>query len=144
GNADTIGDNIVIGQDGNGGSTREFYNQARTLTVTNNAALRVSAVNLPPPPNPLTMTSLLGPLNPYTSPTNPYTSPLNPYTPAALPNRILFDTNVTQVGMAEKALARDNATSFVDNYGTITGGGSGTVTHDLPIRKVASRPHLAA
>ncbi|MSQ96353.1 MAG: hypothetical protein EXR98_17620 [Gemmataceae bacterium] len=41
-NANTLGDNIIIGQDGNGGSTLEFYNQAMTLNVTLNAGIVVS------------------------------------------------------------------------------------------------------
>ena len=43
-NAAGLGDNIIIGQDGNGGSTLEFYNQAATLQVNNNASL-VTATN---------------------------------------------------------------------------------------------------
>ncbi len=37
-----LGDNIIIGQDTNGGSTLEFYNQSCTLQVNNNSGIKVS------------------------------------------------------------------------------------------------------
>ncbi|MBI2805942.1 MAG: hypothetical protein HYX68_13255, partial [Planctomycetes bacterium] len=40
--ANTLGSNIIIGQDGHGGSTLEFLNQSATLFVTNNAYIKVS------------------------------------------------------------------------------------------------------
>ena len=177
GNADTLGDNVVVGQDGNGGSTLEFYNQARTLTVTNNAAITVSNVTSPtpvnppavPPPSPVAQPmpaapppSVVPAVQPVVStgavipavappaptpvttaaPLNPYTPPTNIYTQVVVPNRILFDTDVTQAGIAEKGIARDNATSFIDNYGTITRSGGGAYQIDLPIRNEASSPAL--
>jgi hypothetical protein len=40
--ASGLGDNITVGQDGNGGSTLEFNNQTSTLTVVNNAGILIS------------------------------------------------------------------------------------------------------
>ena len=41
-NASTLGDNLIVGEDLDGGSTVEFYNQAKTLTLNNNAGILVS------------------------------------------------------------------------------------------------------
>jgi hypothetical protein len=99
-NASALGDNIIIGQDNEGGSTLEFYNQRSTLQVNNNAGLQTASTS-----NDL-----------------------------ATCNQILFDTDVTQSGMASKGLGTTSADSFIDNYGQIIRSNAGTYQTDLPIR----------
>ena len=125
GNAQALGDNIIIGQDGGGGSVLEFLNQARTLSVTNNASIQVSAI------------AVRGDER-----TGPYSAPVSYGQPAQSPNRLLFDTDTTQIGMAHKGLSRDNTSSFIDNFGTITRSNLGTLQIDLPIRNEANSPAL--
>jgi hypothetical protein len=49
------------------------------------------------------------------------------------PNQILFDTNENQIGMANVGLS-GSASSFIDNFGTITRSNPGTYQINVPIK----------
>ncbi len=107
GSANQLGDNIIIGQDGNGGSTLQFHNQTGTLALTLNAGIQVSYT-----------TSDFG------------------------ANQLIFDTDVTQVGIATTAISTSCNDSFIDNSGIITRSNSGTLTCAVPILNEAESTTL--
>ena len=108
GSASTLGDNLIIGQDGNGASTVEFYNQTATLQVNNSAYIQAADdTNDGPGPNQI------------------------------LFDTDLVHTGGTiskGLGLASPS----TTDSFIDNYGAITRNNPGMFQIDLPIKNEAS------